>query len=117
MVPLFLSSVLAVALPPFGLVFAAHELVKLVVVSLSFPLFVFPTVILVSLSAAVLLPLLLVTLRLPSSGQSGDGIDTTELLHTVVVIIRILDIILQQCVCFFLPLNIDVNSHLKLFYP
>lgn len=70
MVPLFLGSVLTVTLSPFGLILAAHELVKLVVVSLSLPLFVFPTVIFVSLPASVLLSLLLVTLRLTSSGRS-----------------------------------------------
>lgn len=76
MVPLFLGSVLAVALPPFGLIFASHKFVKLIVVSLSFPLFIFPSVIFISLSSAVLLSLLLVTLRLTSSGKSGNCIDT-----------------------------------------
>lgn len=70
--PLFLGPILTVALSPFGLIFAAHKLVKLIVVPLSFPLFILPSVLLVSLSAAMLLPLLLVALRLTSSGQSGD---------------------------------------------
>lgn len=77
MVPLFLGSVLAVAFPPFGLIFAAHKLVKLIMVSLSFPIFIFPTVILISLSAAVLLSLLLFTLRQTSSSQSGGCRNTT----------------------------------------
>lgn len=65
---LFLGSVLAVSLPPFGLIFATHKLVKLIVVSLAFSLLVFTTVIFISLSAAVLLSLLLVALRLTSDG-------------------------------------------------
>lgn len=70
---LFLGAVLAVTFAPLGFIFAAHELVKLVVVSLSFPLLVFPSVILVSLSAAMLLSLLLVALRLPPAGQRRES--------------------------------------------
>lgn len=72
MVPLLLGSVLAVALPPLGLVSAPHELVELVVVPLPLPLLVLAPVVLVSLPAAVLLSLLLVALGLTPSGQSGD---------------------------------------------
>lgn len=82
MVPLFLGPVLAVALPPLGLVFSAHELFKLVVVPLAFPLLVLPPVVLVSQSAAVLLALLLVAVRLPSGGQSGDCMDTKYIIVT-----------------------------------
>lgn len=71
-VPLLLGPLLAVAFAPLGLVLAPHELVKLVVVPLPFPLLVFPTMIFVSLPAAVLLPLLLVALRLTSSGEIGE---------------------------------------------
>ena len=77
-VALFLGSVLAVALPPFCLIFAAHKFVKLIVVSLPFPFFILPPVVLVPLSAAVLLPLLLVAFRLPSSGQSGSCSGETQ---------------------------------------
>lgn len=81
MVPLLPGSVLAVALPPPGLVFVAHEFVKFVVVALPFPFLIFPSVILlISLSAAVLLSLLLVALRLTSSGVIGD---CTELLRVI----------------------------------
>lgn len=72
MVALFFRSVLAVALPPFGLILPPHKLVELIVVSLSFPLLIFPTVIFISLPAPMLLPLLLVALRLTSSGHSID---------------------------------------------
>lgn len=72
MVSFFLCSVLAVALPPLGLILPPHELVKLIVMPLSFPLFIFPTVILISLPAPMLFSLLLVTLRLTSSGQNID---------------------------------------------
>lgn len=69
MMALFLGSVLAVALPPFGLVFPPHELIKLVVVSLPFSLLVLAAVILISLPAAVLISLLFVALSLTSAGQ------------------------------------------------
>lgn len=72
MVSLFLGSVLTVALSPLGLIFASHELVELIVVSLSFPLLIFPAVIFVSLPAPMLLSLLFVALRLTSSGQRRD---------------------------------------------
>lgn len=72
MVPLLLGSVLAVALPPLGLIFPPHELVKVVVMLLSFPVFVFSSVVLVSLSASVLLSRLLLSLRLPSGGHRRD---------------------------------------------
>lgn len=72
MVSFFLCSVLAVALPPLGLILPPHELVKLIVMPLSFPLFIFPTVIFISLPAPMLFSLLLVTLRLTSSGQNID---------------------------------------------
>ena len=79
MVPLFLGPILAVALPPLGLIFAPHKFVKLVVMPLSFPLVVFPSMVLVSLPASVLLlSLLLVALGLTSSGQRGDRIDNTQ---------------------------------------
>lgn len=77
-VALLLGSVLAVAFAPLGLVFAPHELVKLVVVPLSFPLLIFPSVIFVSLPAAVLLPLLLVALRLTSSGRRAEIAGTSN---------------------------------------
>lgn len=71
MMPLFLGSVVAITLPPSGLLLVPHELVKVVVVPLSFPLILFASVILLSLSAAVLLPLLLVAVRLTPSGWEG----------------------------------------------
>ena len=82
MVPLFLGSVLAVTLSPFCFIFAAHKLVKLIVVPLTFPLVVLPSVVFISLSAAVLFSLFLVTLRLTSSGQSGDYIDIRYMIIT-----------------------------------
>lgn len=84
MVSLFLGSVLTVTLSPFGLIFAAHKLVKLIVVSLSFPLFLFPTVIFVSLPASMLLSLLLVTLRLTSSGQRWDCKCSLRMMEVVI---------------------------------
>lgn len=71
MMPLFLGSVVAITLSPSGLFLVPHELVKVVVVSLSFPLIIFASVVLLSLSATVLLPLLLVAVSLPSSGEKG----------------------------------------------
>lgn len=69
--PLFLGSVVAITLPPSGLLLVPHELVKVVVVSLSFPLIIFASVVLLSLPATVLLPLLLVAVSLTSSGERG----------------------------------------------
>lgn len=71
MMPLFLGSVVAITLPPSGLLLVPHELVKVVVVSLSFPLILFASVVLLSQSAAVLLPLLFVAVRLTPSGEKG----------------------------------------------
>lgn len=69
MMPLFLGSVVAITLPPSGLLLVSHELVKVVMVSLSFPLIIFASVLLLPLSATVLLPLLLVAVSLTSSGE------------------------------------------------
>lgn len=71
MMPLFLGSVVAITLPPSGLLLVSHELVKVVVVSLSFPLIIFASVVLLSRSATVLLPLLLIAVSLTSSGERG----------------------------------------------
>lgn len=75
MVAVFLGAVLTVAFSPLGFVFAAHELVKLIVVTLPLFLLVLPAVVFVSLPASMLLSLLLVALRLASSGHSEDCTD------------------------------------------
>lgn len=60
----FLGPVLAVTFTPFGLFFASHELVELVVMPLPFTILVSATMVFVPLATAVALPLLLVTLDL-----------------------------------------------------
>lgn len=67
--PVLLGAVVTITLPPSGLLFVPHELVKVVVVALSLPLIIFASVVLLSLSAAVLLSLLLVAVGLTSSGE------------------------------------------------
>lgn len=93
MMPFLLGSVVAVTFPPSGLLLVPHELVKVVVVSLSFPLIIFASVVLLSLSATLLLPLLLVAVSLTSSGEkAGSTImcpSTTKKLQQLVEIIRI----------------------------
>lgn len=69
MMAVLLGAVVTVTLPPSGLLFVPHELVKVVVVALPLPLILFASMVLLSLSATVLLSLLLVAVGLTSSGE------------------------------------------------
>lgn len=71
MMPVLLGAVVTVTLPPPGLLFVPHELVKVVVVALPLPLIIFASMVLLSLSATVLLSLLLVAVGLTSSGEKA----------------------------------------------
>lgn len=103
MMPFFLGSIVAITFPPSGLLLVPHKLVKVIVVSLSFPLILFASVVLLSLSATVLLPLLLVAVSLPSSGETG-GLTATCMSTT-----QKLQQLIKLLLCEIFKLNRNVN--------
>lgn len=98
MMSVLLGAVVTVTLAPSGLLFMPHELVKVVVVTLPLPLLIFASVVLLSLSAAVLLSLLLVAVGLTSSGEMAGLIPGLICLLQKVATTRLL-FCLKQGLC------------------